>query len=219
MSLPPTLQQLDRLDRSSPDSHDQLNDVLCGEEYKECVPNLQGDDLAWLVDYLNKVCRRIAPPHSPLKSPKVLDDLDPSSAAFRKCLRELRSVCGTRGVLPTSYTLSPHLLNIDRDPFSSGGYGDVYRGTLDGSRICVKRVRVYARDGPGKATKARYWRRRSPCLPPLTKLTGILPRGRDVETLDTPKYFTSTRHYDHPLPAHFKLDVGWGPTRLHREES
>ena len=120
------------------------------------MDNLQNGDLVWLVDYLDKVRRRIALPQSPLKPAQALDDLDPSGAAFRKCLRELRSVCGTRGILPTSYTLSPHLLNIDPDPFASGGYGDVYGGTLDGSRVCIKRVRVYARDGPKKATKARY---------------------------------------------------------------
>ena len=30
------------------------------------MSNLQGDDLMWLVDYLDKVCRRVALPHSPL---------------------------------------------------------------------------------------------------------------------------------------------------------
>jgi len=47
-------------------------------------------------------------------------------------------------------------LNIALEPFASGGFGDVYEGTLDGSRVCIKRVRVYTRDGPEKALKARY---------------------------------------------------------------
>ena len=67
MSSPPTLQQLDHLDRSSPDFHDQLSNVLYGEEYQRCAPNLQGDGLVWLVDYLDKVRRHIAHLHSPLK--------------------------------------------------------------------------------------------------------------------------------------------------------
>jgi len=69
MSSPslPVLQELHRLDRSSPDFHDQLCNVLYGQEYVRCVPNLQDDDLVWLVDYLDKVRRNVALPPSPLK--------------------------------------------------------------------------------------------------------------------------------------------------------
>jgi len=69
MSLPssPVLQKLSNLDASLSEFHDQLSNVLYGEEYTRYVTNLQGDDLVWLVDYLDKVCRRIAPPCSPLK--------------------------------------------------------------------------------------------------------------------------------------------------------
>jgi len=152
---PPALQKLDRLDRSSPEFHGQLSNVLYGEEYQRCVPNLQDDGLVWLVDYLDKVCHHIAFPHSPLKPVQALDVLEPSSTASRKCLRELRSVCGTRGMLPASYTLSPHLLNISPEPFAAGGYGDVHLGTLGGSRVCIKRVRVYTRDDSHRSTKVR----------------------------------------------------------------
>jgi len=60
---PPALQQLRRLDQSSSDFHDQLCNVLYGKDYAQCVPNLQGDDVVWLVDYLDKVRRRVALPH------------------------------------------------------------------------------------------------------------------------------------------------------------
>ena len=63
----PILQQLDSLDQSSPGFHDQLSNVLCGQEYTQSAPNLQGDDLVWLVDYLDNVRRCIALPHSLLK--------------------------------------------------------------------------------------------------------------------------------------------------------
>ena len=59
-------------------------------------------------------------------------------------------------ILPTSYTLSPSLLNIDRWPVAWRGSDDVYEGTLDGSSVCVKRVRVYSNDGPKKTTKVHY---------------------------------------------------------------
>jgi hypothetical protein len=64
---PPVLQQLDRLDRSSSRFEDQLRDVLYGEGYTRCALNLQGDDLVWLVDYMDNVRRWVTLLHSPLK--------------------------------------------------------------------------------------------------------------------------------------------------------
>jgi len=67
MTPPDILQRLPRLDQFSPGFHDQLNNTLCEEEYKQCVPILQGDDLMWLVDYLDEVRRRATHPSPPLK--------------------------------------------------------------------------------------------------------------------------------------------------------
>ena len=65
--IPPALQPLRSLDRSSSEFHDKLCNVLYGEDYQKCVPNLQGDDLVWLIDYLDKVCRHVALPYAALK--------------------------------------------------------------------------------------------------------------------------------------------------------
>jgi hypothetical protein len=51
----PALQKLHRLDTSSSDFEDQLCNVLYGEEYVQCVLNLEGDDSVWLADYLDEV--------------------------------------------------------------------------------------------------------------------------------------------------------------------
>lgn len=64
---PPTLRQLHHLDRSSSEFRDQLSNVLYGEEYRQCVQNLQGDHLMWLVDYLDEVRCCVPHPRSPLK--------------------------------------------------------------------------------------------------------------------------------------------------------
>lgn len=95
-------------------------------------------------------------PPSPLKLEQVLDDLDHSSPTFRKCLRELRSVCGTRGVLPTSYALSSRPLDIEPEPFAWGGYGDVYLGSLDGSKVCMKRVQMHNMSASQRANEVCY---------------------------------------------------------------
>ena len=156
MSSPntPALQELHRLKGSSPNIHNQLSDVLYGEEYQQCVPILQGDDLVWLVDYLDKVCHHIAIPTLCLSQRRL------SIVSILKCcfpqvsMRTQKHM--QRAILPTSYMLLSCILTIGSEPFASGGYGDVYEGTLHGLRICVKRMRVYIRDGPKKATKVRY---------------------------------------------------------------
>ena len=73
MSSPssPALQQLHHLDRSLPNFHDQLCNVLYGEEYTQCAPNLQGKDLVWIVNYLDKVRRHVLLPRSPLSQRRL----------------------------------------------------------------------------------------------------------------------------------------------------
>ena len=54
------LQQFRCLDRSSSEFHDKLSNIFYGKEYNQGTDDLQGDDLVWLVDYLDEVCCRIA---------------------------------------------------------------------------------------------------------------------------------------------------------------
>ena len=63
----PVLQQLGCLNGSLPGFEDQLCNVLYGEEYTRCAPTLQGNDLVWLVDYLDNVRHLVTLLHSPLK--------------------------------------------------------------------------------------------------------------------------------------------------------
>jgi hypothetical protein len=53
-SLAP-LQQLRRLDKSSPQFPRQLASLLHGQGYRSCVTNLQDEDVLWLVEYLDNV--------------------------------------------------------------------------------------------------------------------------------------------------------------------
>ena len=55
MSPSNPLQTLRDLDKTSPHFHNQLIDLLRGNEYRDVIPSLQGEDLAWLVDYLDGV--------------------------------------------------------------------------------------------------------------------------------------------------------------------
>ena len=68
-------------------------------------------------------------------------------------------MCATHTTLPTSYTIPPHLLTVDSYAFASGGFADVYRGSLNGLPVCVKRLRVATPED----IAVSYQHRHSPC--------------------------------------------------------
>jgi hypothetical protein len=49
------LQQLSFLDKASPQFHEQFGHFLRGNVYRNVLPSLQSESLAWLVEYLDSV--------------------------------------------------------------------------------------------------------------------------------------------------------------------
>ncbi|KAF9789363.1 kinase-like protein [Thelephora terrestris] len=134
---PNPLKQLSRLSRTTK-FDDQVDTILHGEEYKQWAKRINDADAKKLVEFLDK----------------ALGDLDHTSPGHRRCMRELSHICGARRILPASHTLPSQDLTISPQPFASGGSGDVYEGTFGRSKVCIKRVRVYSKDGPEKAIRA-----------------------------------------------------------------
>ena len=66
MTAPNPLQRLRDLDRTSPYFHNRLTYFLRGNEYQDFAPNLQGEDLAWFVNYLDNVSLHTVSPYSML---------------------------------------------------------------------------------------------------------------------------------------------------------
>jgi len=62
MSSPDVLEQLRGFDRASPQFRNHLSNFLRSEGYRGAVPSLQGEDLAWLVEYLDSVSLQTIPP-------------------------------------------------------------------------------------------------------------------------------------------------------------
>jgi len=59
-------------------------------------------------------------------------------------------------MLPKRCTISSTaLLNTGDQPFASGALTDMYEGTLNGSKVRVERVRMYATEDPQLAKKVR----------------------------------------------------------------
>ena len=64
MSTHKVLKQLHGLDRTSSQFYKRLSRFLRSEAYRSAVPNLQGEDLAWFVEYLDSVSIQTTPPQS-----------------------------------------------------------------------------------------------------------------------------------------------------------
>lgn len=80
------LQQLRDLDTTSLQFHKQLSSCLRGSEYQSAIPNLQGEDLAWLVEYLDGVSLQT------ISTRSALDTGIGSRQYFRSCRRRVPGI-------------------------------------------------------------------------------------------------------------------------------
>lgn len=72
-------------------------------------------------------------------------------------MRELGRVCRDNEMLPRSFEINGDDLILDEYPFATGGFDDVYKGTLNGTVICAKRLQLY-RETAFETKKVRCWR-------------------------------------------------------------
>ena len=70
-------------------------------------------------------------------------------------MRVLRSLSGSWGVLPASYTLRGEVSVSDQWPLNCGGYSEVWRGTLGCEEVAIKAIHVTISADPEKMKKVR----------------------------------------------------------------
>ena len=51
-------------------------------------------------------------------------------------------MCGAFGVLPQSFILEKAFDERETTPFATGGFSDIYKGTIDGRPVAIKTLRV-----------------------------------------------------------------------------
>jgi len=147
---------------------------------------------------------------------QALDVLDPTGPTFLRCQSELRTVCSTWEMLPTSYMIPSTLLNASAKPVSSGNFAEIYEGTLKGSKICVKQARISSKDSSQTALEVHHTTSQFVRSRFLTDPTASLPGGNHVEVPESPKHCSLPRCHCHSLEAHFGLDAWRGPDRIHQ---
>lgn len=148
MNPPCPLQPLRDLDRTSHQFHRKLSILLNGNACQGVISSLEGEDLAWLVEYLDDVSPYAIFLNLRFTSTQVLTSIsDPSSLEYKEFLRELGRICGLKQLLPKSCVRSDSPLNV-RLPFAPGG-------TFDRSRLWVRPLRIHPNGDQQKAKEAR----------------------------------------------------------------
>ena len=134
-------ERLYKLDRSSIQFPEQLNELLQDDKWVEDLESLPEDELVELVDYLDNVrfISILTKPCSP--TPQILDSLDHADLSFREGLHVLGKICSPREILPITCGVSDEL-RFDEQLVEYGRFGDIYKGTLGRADVCIRRIRA-----------------------------------------------------------------------------
>ena len=126
-----------------------------------CKPGVE-DDLEkkarGFVERLNSVRRYIGLLH-PVLRPHIqaLDNRRLPQEKKNRYLRYLRRLCGTFGILPSSFVLAPETIERVAAPFASGGYSDVCKATFEGRHVAVKVLRIPTLTDPKKVYRVGFY--------------------------------------------------------------
>jgi len=148
MSTSQVLQHLYSLDISSPNLSRYLYCLIQRDEEEQYLSNLQGLELGRLVDFLDEV--RTPPSAVRPVTERILQALGAiptTDDVFRQCLHKLHTICGHHMTLPSSHNVSGDLARVGDYPISTdGGTADVWEGTHNGRKVCIKCPRVCVED-------------------------------------------------------------------------
>ena len=148
MSTPWVLSRLYSLDSSSADFLRHLHSLIRHDEEVQYLANLQGLELARLVDFLDEV--RTLPSTPPPVTKWALQTLSAIPAdddASRQCLQKLQAICGHCETLPHSCIVADGLARVGNHPTTLGGIADIWEGIYRRKRVLIRSLKVPLDDG------------------------------------------------------------------------
>ena len=137
----------------------------------------------------------------------------------RKCLHVLQKICRSRRVLPSTYEVSGKLSFSTMGVVAYGGFCDVYKGSLGGADVCVKRLRVSNTGDQANIKKVSRSenRRLDPCA--LISFGGTLQGGCDVETPRPSEHCAIQGCHVRAPSTRVRMDGGWRVEKIYRGQS
>ena len=147
MSTPWILRRLYTLDTSSVDFLRYLYSLIRHDEEERYLANLQGPQLARLLDFLDEV-RALPSAFCPVMK-QIIQALSAVSAdddLSRQCLHKLQAICAHRTTLPSSYIISRRIARVGRGLITLGGIADVWEGAYRRRRVSIKSLKTPLND-------------------------------------------------------------------------
>lgn len=176
------VQRLYKLNRTSTRFPERLERLLHDKKWVERLQRLPEGQLVELIGYLDSVRFVSMPTISRSSRLQILDGLDRAGSPFREGLHVLQEICGSRAVLPATYDM-PDKLSLNTNWVASDGSSAIYKGSLGGADVRIKRLRTYT-------TQVPHFRDIWLDIHTLTSFGGILQGGCGVEIFESPEYCT-----------------------------
>lgn len=136
---------------------------------------------------------------------------------FRRCLHKLRTICSNHSILPSSYTISGDLARVGDYPVAIGGFSEVWKGTYNGRKVCIKLPRIFEKDRED-LEKVSVWN----CLSFLVHrkmlivaCVDVLQGSDHVEKVGTSKRCCFHRSYASSPAICLGMDAEWDLNRVY----
>ena len=213
------LQHLYSFNTFSPEFSRCLDSLIQSDEEDHYLSSLQGPELTRLVDFLDRV--RVLPSASFLpayeKTLQALGIVPVTEDVSRRCLNKLQALCSHHGVLPSSHIISGGLVKAGDCAIAATNLSDVWEGTFNGAKVCIKSPRITLRDRQ-EIEKVSNRHTDSYLLKYTCWCVGILQGGDHVEKLEASKYRSLHRRHARSLTICVRVDAERRLDRLPRQK-
>ena len=127
------------------------------DENRKGLEELRGLAAAEVANFLDEVRKLVAitvPSCGQSTSLQlVMMKLNDEPKFRNRMIHVLRSLCGSWGILPASYTLEGEVTITDKNPWTRGGFGEVWCGTWGSEKVAVKVIMITSSASPKKLKK------------------------------------------------------------------
>ena len=211
MSTSQLLQYVYSFNTFSPEFSRCLDLLIQSDDADHYLLGLQGPELTRLVDFLDRVrVIRLAPFQLTKKILQALGIIPVTEDVSRRCLNKLQDICSHHRILPPSHIISGRLARVGDCEVASTNLSDVWEGTFNGARVCIKCPRINRRERQAmEKVSVRYWHTVSYLLKYTFWHIGILQGSNHLEKIETREYCSLRRRYARSLAICVRVDAEW----------
>ena len=139
---------------------------------------------------------------------QVLEVIPVTEDISGRCLRELQAICSHHGILPSSHIISGGLIRVGDYPVTSGGFSDVWEGTHNSIKVCIKcpKITTMNRQDIERVGNCR-WHTVSDLLMYTCRCIDVLQGSSRMEKVETSEYRSLYRRYTGSFAICVRVDA------------